>query len=110
MISADADEEEERRFKKERAWAAFWRLHHLLVGKGSDLLATQRLRLLNKYVGPVLLWAAETVRPTVQRVRELLALERSMARMVYRIPRLCPDGILEDVWSWRSRFARKLES
>eukprot|EP00969_Alexandrium_andersonii_P270372 11950303-Alexandrium_andersonii.AAC.1 len=56
--------------------------------------AALRLQLLNVAIGPVLLWASESVRPTLAHLRHLLRLERSMQRMVYRLPRM--PG--EDVW------------
>eukprot|EP00969_Alexandrium_andersonii_P341486 15094947-Alexandrium_andersonii.AAC.1 len=32
-----------------------------------------------------------------------------MARLVFRLPRGSHDGVKEDVWAWRQRFARALE-
>eukprot|EP00969_Alexandrium_andersonii_P306074 13529952-Alexandrium_andersonii.AAC.1 len=50
-------------------------------------LHADRLHLMNQAVGSVLLWASETIRPTVEHVRRLVRLERAMARLVFRLPR-----------------------
>eukprot|EP00969_Alexandrium_andersonii_P271915 12017793-Alexandrium_andersonii.AAC.1 len=46
-----------------------------------------RLRLLDRAVSQVLLWACETRRPTVAQYRAMRALQRRMTRVVYPLPR-----------------------
>eukprot|EP00969_Alexandrium_andersonii_P035139 1538570-Alexandrium_andersonii.AAC.1 len=64
-----------------------------------------RLVLLDKVVAQVLLWAAETKRPTVLAYRRLRSLQRRMTRIMFPLPRL--EG--EHVWAWRQRHARIID-
>eukprot|EP00969_Alexandrium_andersonii_P070784 3124439-Alexandrium_andersonii.AAC.1 len=64
-----------------------------------------RLALLNAAVGPVVVWAAESARPTVAHLRHLIRLERATGRLVYRIPRVRGG----DVWERGARRARPTE-
>eukprot|EP00969_Alexandrium_andersonii_P100026 4411709-Alexandrium_andersonii.AAC.1 len=61
---------------------------------------------MNQAISAVVLWSGEAVRPTIERLRSLVRLERAMARKVLQLPR----GRDEDVWTWRARHARTLEA
>eukprot|EP00969_Alexandrium_andersonii_P364921 15465138-Alexandrium_andersonii.AAC.1 len=82
----DCYEEPEEVEKDGRAWKAYWRLSHIFSSQHAR--PEDGLALLNSAVGPVVLWASESVCPTVAHLRHLIRLERSMTRLVYRVPRL----------------------
>eukprot|EP00969_Alexandrium_andersonii_P189474 8370605-Alexandrium_andersonii.AAC.1 len=63
MLCLNGSEEAEREFKSQRAWSSFRRLKRILTHRGAPAL--QKLRLLDRAVSGVLLWAREVRQPTV---------------------------------------------